>query len=144
MEKDKKLYKIVQDYFGEAKARDIWNDALDEYDSLVPHALGESKGREDNLLINIYPMIALYKAIQENHTTKEESLKAMFDIMRVKTTNGIRKQYKMLGKTPLIYSMIRFMFSQGLKGDSWKVVFKENNKENFSYDVKRMLMENNL
>lgn len=136
---EKKLQKLVINYFGESKAYDIWNDALEEYDALVPHALGESEGRTKNLLNNIYPMIALYRAIEENNITKDESLKSMFDIMREKTEKGIRKQYKAMGKTPLIYTLIRFMFSQGLKGDSWKVQFKENNKEHFSYDVKECL-----
>ena len=139
MKKQKKLQKIVENYFGETRSYDIWNDALDEYDALIPHSYGESKGRTDNLVNNIYPMIALYRAIQKNNVDKEEALKSMFDIMREKTTNGIRKQYKFFGKTPLIFPLIRFMFGQGLKGDSWKVHFIESNKENFRYDIKECL-----
>lgn len=135
----KKLFKIVQNYFGEEKAKEVWRNAIEEYDALVPHSLNESKGRQNNLVNIIYPMIALYKAMQENNLSKEEALKSMFDIMREKTTNGIRKTYTFFGKTPLIYSMIRFIFGQGLKGDSWKVEFKENDKENFSYDIKECL-----
>ena len=136
---DKKIEKIVIRHFESDKGITILKKANSIYSDLIPLANDEPKDRKKNLVNGIYPFVAIYKVLLEEKMSQDEAMEHMFAIMKIKTMEGNRKTYQMLGKLPFFFYMFRKMFSTGLKGNSWKVEWIQNDSGAFIYNIKTCL-----
>ena len=134
-----KLLEILKLHFGDDHGQKIYDQACSNYNELKPMADGESKDRQKNMLITIFPFIAIYRVLLSEGMTKDEAMKHMYEITEVYTRNGMRKTYEMAGKLPFFFPLFRKMFSTGLKGSSWDVEWVSNNKETFEYNITKCL-----
>lgn len=134
-----KMKKFLIWRFGQTEGTELWEKAQNIYEELIPFAGEESDGRKKNLLSSVYPFAAVYRALSAAGYSKEAALEHVTAIMERKTLSSSRKMYKRMGRLPFFFVLFKKMFSMGLRGDSWKVVWIENSRELFAYDIKECL-----
>ena len=135
----KKLLPIITEMFGPKKANEIQSRASYTFEQLRCIANGETKSRKKNILENILPFIALYRALQDCGLSQRAALETMYSVTDQYTRNGMRKTYEKAGKLPFFFPLFRKMFTTGLQGGSWEVTFLESDAEHFFYDITKCL-----
>lgn len=137
------MKKYIENYlvneFGNTAGVKIYKDALNQLDKLNNNAEYKSNNQKKYLENSIFPAIVVYRALQHAGLSKEAAYDHMKKMIGDNTKNSTRKMWTTLGKLPFFFPLFKALFSKGLEGDSWDVLWIANDKATFEYHIQRCL-----
>ncbi|HWR60925.1 MAG TPA: L-2-amino-thiazoline-4-carboxylic acid hydrolase, partial [Clostridia bacterium] len=117
----------------------LYEDACKSLELLKNKTDYKSKNQKKYMEGGIFPVMSVYQALQKSGQSKAKAYEHMKKMIGENTRKHTRKMWTRLGKLPFFFSLFRMMFSKGLEGDSWDVLWVSNDKSKFEYNIQRCL-----
>lgn len=139
IKQQKQVKKFLFEEFGQEKGSKLFENQEKELKNLICNIKNKTKNQTTTLIQTILPRIALYKTLQKDESTKEQSYEYMRKYMIEKIAASKHKSTAKMEKVPGFYSIYSKVFLKIMRTTDLQESTQNHTKDTFDVTIKKCL-----